>query len=808
MATFDRCLCVILTLWMVWQSPSPPIRSEAPDFGRWWGTPESREIARKADKARREGDLASAESFYKAGYEDALHRHDERAAVTYLNGIAACRLTGLRYRAALETLIEAKRRAKQIKDRVALGAIAVNLSSVYFQVYDFASARREAEEGREAVTGLKKPYYLPNLLLQLARLHKKLEPTAPAAPMYKEGIEAARKAGDRPLEALGLDLLGEALLEEGLPGDAEKAIADGMALREKFAPRDLGYSWGWMGAVMLAEGRLQEAARDTDRALHSEVRTPDYLLKNQRGRILMAQGSRAEALKDLRDAVNLASRWRVGVLPASASLTATNQQLEQLVFASFVEAAADEALRTGDRRWSEEAFEAMELNRASSLRESLELADAWRQRAPVEYWEKLGRLRLVDSKMLGEKPRSEESQRLRLELAEMEAKSGLGFSSKNSEIFRGQSSLIHFQDGLGRSEVLLSFHLGDKESYRWELTRESFRLRKIAGKGKIREQILAFSEALRSGRTEADELGEKLYKELFAGLGQEAAERPSWLLSVEGPLFQVPFAALVTGRTESKSGSKANYLVTKHSVQTIPGALLLSTLPEVGTGWFLGIGDPIYNLADPRWRKSRGTNSFLGLFLPAMASGTALQFGRLVGSDAELRSSASSWAGPAVLLEGMDANRALFLDQVSKSPALVHLATHVVSSGSTAMIALSLNRRAEVEFLSTAELASLHVPGAIVAMTGCDTGGGEVLEGAGLLGLTRAWEMAGAGAVVATSWPVLDSSGDLLSLFYKNLRHFPAAEALRRSQVEMLGSAAWQARPSYWAAYQITGGAR
>ncbi len=555
---------------------------------------------------------------------------------------------------------------------------------------------------------------------------------------------------------------------------------------------------------MLAEGRLEEAARYTDRALRSEVRAPDYLLRNQRGRILMAQGSRAEALKELRDAVNLASGWRVGVLPASASLTATNRGLEQKVFLSFVEAAADEAVRTGDRRWAEEAFEAMELNRAASLRESLTLADAWRRKAPGEYWEKLGRLRQVDSKVLAEKPRSEESQHLRLELAEIEAKSGLGFSPKNSEIFRGQSSLIHFQHGLGRSEVLLSFHLGNTESYRWELTRNSFRLRRIAAKGKIRQQILAFSEALRSGRTGADELGEELYKELFADLGQEAAAGPSWLMAVEGTLFQLPFAALVTGRT----GTRANYLVTKHSVQTIPGALLLSTLPELGTGWFLGIGDPVYNVADLRWRKSSGMDSFLGFFRPAKAFGTPTEFGRLVGSDAELRSSASSWAGPAVLLEGMDASRARSLDQVSKSPALVHLATHVVSSGNTAMIALSLNRSAEVEFLKMAEVASLHVPGAIVAMTGCDTGGGEVMEGAGLLGLTRAWEMAGAGAVVATSWPVLDSSGDILSLFYKNLRHYPAAEALRRSQMEMLNSAAWQARPSYWAAYQITGGAR
>ncbi len=791
---------MILTLWMVWQSPSPPIRSEAPDFGTWWGTPESKIIARQADKARRTGDLVSAESYYRQGYADALRRHDERAAVGYLNGIAACDITELRYQAALETLLEAKRRAKAIGDRVTLGAIAVNLSSVYFQVYDFDSARREAEDGRAAVRTLRKPYYLPNLLLQLARLHEKLEKDGRSTPLCREGIEAARKAGDKQLEALGLDLLGEALLREGRAEAAEQAVGEGIALREKFARRDLGYSWGSMGAVKLALGDLPEAARYTDLALNAAVKAPAYLLKNQRGRIRLAEGRTREALTDLQDAVESASRWRAGVLPASASLTAADRQLEQLVFSSFVDAAASEADRTGDPRWAEEAFGAAELNRAASLRESLALADAWRKKTPPEYWETLGKLRIADSKMPGKKTPSEESRRLRLELVEMEAKAGLGFIVKNPEIFRSQSSLIHFQQGLSKSEALLSFHLGDRESCRWEVTRDSFRWRIIAGKNAIRTEVVAFEEAVRSGRPEAEELGEKLYKELFGGIGPEAENKPRWLLSLDGILFRVPFSALVTKR----GSGKVSYLVSKHSVQTIPGAMLLSNRPEVGTGWFLGVGDPIYNVADPRWAKPEG----LRWFRPVRAAGPATQLGRLVGSGAEVRASAANWGQPALLLEGMEARRDLFLSHLAESPAVIHLATHVISAGSTALIAFGLDKQGQAEFLTSTDIAALRVPDAVVSMTGCDSGSGDAVDGAGLLGLTRSWEMAGAASVLATSWPVLDSNGDLLASFYRNLRHFPAAESLRLSQLEMLNSGTWRAEPSYWAAYQITGGAR
>jgi CHAT domain-containing protein len=201
----------------------------------------------------------------------------------------------------------------------------------------------------------------------------------------------------------------------------------------------------------------------------------------------------------------------------------------------------------------------------------------------------------------------------------------------------------------------------------------------------------------------------------------------------------------------------------------------------------------------------------LGRFLTVGAARADWQLGRLVGSAEELKTSAANWGGgrPAVLLEGTDARRDLFLNQLSHGPTLIHLATHVIdSTDRQALIAFGLGPNGRTEFLTTTDVASLRVPGAFVAMTGCDSGAGDVRPGAGLLGLTRAWQMAGASAVLATSWPVRDSSGELLASFYNHLQHFPAAEALRRSQMEMLHSGTWRSAPSYWVPYQITGGTR
>jgi CHAT domain-containing protein len=792
----NRYLCVILTLWMVSSRPSASILPGAPSFGAWWGTPESRKIARQADGARRTGDLDGAETYYRQGYDDAVRRRDKRAMVGYLNGIAACRLTQLRYSAALEVLLEAKSDARSIGDREGLGAIAVNLSALYLQQWDFDNASKEAEEGLAEVESLGRPYFLPNLLIQLGRLHD-IQGDGKAVSFYRQGIEIARISGNRQVEALGLDLLGEERLGQGDLVEAARVIGAGMRLREKFSPTELDLSWWRMGELERLRGDWTEAARYTDLALKARRTAPEYRLKNQRGLIRMAMGDRANGLADLREAVQLSSRWRLEILPASSSLTAANEMLDGFVFSSFIEAAAQEALRTGDQRWAEEAFEAVELNRAASLRVSRALADAWHRKVPPQYWEILAQLRIENFSTFSSTGTNDKSNRLRLVLAEMEAKAGLGFPRNNNENFYDQSSLILFQQGLRMTEVLLSFHLGNTESYLWAVTRDALHLYRIAGKRDIRGQVVKFEDSVQAGRPEAVELGVRLYQELFGQLEQSVAAKPSWLLSLEGTLFEAPFAALVA----EQKGGKVSYLVSKHSVQTIPGALLLSTRPEAGIGEFLGVGDPIYNVADPRWGKLMKPANFLNSF----------QFSRLVGSAEELQTSAQSWGSPAtVLLEGSTARRDVFLSELSKGPAVIHLATHVLypAAKQLGFIAFGLGPDGRSEFLSATDVASLIVPGSFVAMTGCGTGTGDARPGSGLLGLTRAWQMAGASAVLSTFWPVRDSNGEILAGFYKHLRIVPAAEALRLSQIEMLQSGTWRAAPSYWAPYQITGGAR
>ena len=844
------CVCLALALSMTGSRPAAGPRARLLHSGSPWDQAYFN-ITDSALRFRESGDLRSAERVYQQGVEEAIRRGDKLAEVRFLISVGGCRLLRTEYRSALASFLAARERAAAIHDTIDLGAISGNLSSIYLQMWDIPSAQRAAEDGLETSTDVPDAYFLPQLLLQVGRIHA-LQKDGQAESFYLRSMEAARRSGNRQNEAQSWDLLGDEQFARDDIAGAEKSYLGAYHLRLATKSADLGFSYGRLGALRLAQRRLQEADQFTELAIQS-VRSgkpgwPDYLMRHQRGSIRLARGAVNAALDDFSEAIESSAAERLNVLPSRSALTAANTGFEDKIYRSFIELAADQAVRTKRATGASQAFQALELNRAASLREGLALADIWREKLPPEYWEAVGRLEAAQSKSLQTGKMDPSITSLRLKITEMEAAVALSFAVKKPENFRIQSSLNHFQTGLGESEIFLTFLLGRDSSYLWAVSRDSLHVYRLAPERTIAAHVAAFREALLArperegpvhagienadfrtrpaslasasaesagaGTRAAERQGSRLYEDLFGSLNRNERRKKHWLLSLEGVLFEVPFAALV----EREEGGQTVYMVEKHSIQAVPGALMLDDVARSAksSGLFLGVGDPVYNTADARWKTAAGAR-------PGGAAGTstanaAEQLTRLAASGDEIHASAVSWqrhSGTARLLEGFDAGRDIFLRELPKGPSVIHLATHVLfsptlSSESTreqAFVALSMPRDARSEgpqYLTTARISTLHVPGALIVMTGCATGTGDARSGAGLLGLTRAWLMAGASGVLSTAWPVEDSTGEIFSRFYQYYPAASAAEALRRSQVEMLHRIA----PSQWASYQLTGGLR
>jgi CHAT domain-containing protein len=232
---------------------------------------------------------------------------------------------------------------------------------------------------------------------------------------------------------------------------------------------------------------------------------------------------------------------------------------------------------------------------------------------------------------------------------------------------------------------------------------------------------------------------------------------------------------------------------------------------------FVGVGDPIYNAADPRAVKVLSTGNAarpMGLQLFAASGpgdGGSLVLPRLVGSGSELDRCSLAWQGEHILLKGADASRRNLTEQLRRNPAVVHFATHFLESSespSYGLIALSLTSGNETELLQPVEIANWKVHAGLVVLSGCHSGAGATLPGTGLLGLTRAWLMAGAQSVLASRWTTPDEEGDLFHAFYRTLssqRHADPTEALRAAQLEMIRAGGWRGQPRYWGTYFVVG---
>ena len=736
-------------------------------------------------------------------------------AARALGDIGACQFALHQYRPALQSLLEAHRQAEAANDPSGAASFQYNIASLYSELGELDAAA-EWIQGAMRRLNAKDRKNLPQILIQLATLRARQDRMAEARQLFNQGIEAADRAGDLSLYANGWNRLGDEYLKRGELALAEPPLLEAYRIR-KLNHLALDSSYRSLGRLRLEQGDLTSAAALLDRAVELAAQPrggiPTWDIYHYRGRVRMAQGRLRDAMADLRIAVRLARGWRWNAPPDDASRMGTEGWLE-LVHSALVEAGNRLYLETREPALIRETFEAVEENRAGSLRAVLSRGRRPDPSGlPPAYWEALARLQRAEVQALRtQDARSQESVAgVRAELVRMELAMGPAMSPLPPSL------LERTREALDDESALLSFQLGDRISWLWALDREGLALYSLPARAEVESQSQAAAKAIREDAAPGGDGPARLWRTLFGQLAPRFQRKTRWLVALDrgstlmdsqnrftagGLPFEAPLAAL-----EDCSSLPPAYLAERHVIEIIPGAgywvEATSRSREVPAPVFVGVGDAIYNTADPR--------------LPPLSPGVrassknAVILPRLVGSGAELDVCARSWRGERVLLKGAAASRDGLAEQLRRNPAVVHLATHVLESSerpSYGLIALSLTARRESELLAPYEIAGWRTNAGLVVLSGCHSAAGAQLPGTGLLGLTRAWLMAGAHSVIGSDWATPDESGALFGALYQNLsgeRGIPPAAALRAAQLEMIHSGGWRARPSYWGAYFVVG---
>jgi CHAT domain-containing protein len=96
----------------------------------------------------------------------------------------------------------------------------------------------------------------------------------------------------------------------------------------------------------------------------------------------------------------------------------------------------------------------------------------------------------------------------------------------------------------------------------------------------------------------------------------------------------------------------------------------------------------------------------------------------------------------------------------------------------------------------------------LVTLSGCETGRASVAAGDELIGLGRGFLYAGAGALVASLWQVVDTSAVVLMehMYRELLSGASKAAALRNAQRAVLATDP-HCHPAFWGAFQLVGDA-
>jgi CHAT domain-containing protein len=294
----------------------------------------------------------------------------------------------------------------------------------------------------------------------------------------------------------------------------------------------------------------------------------------------------------------------------------------------------------------------------------------------------------------------------------------------------------------------------------------------------LNKKILAFREALTNPRLDPRPLGAELYDLLVRPIEKDlkGARVQNLMWSLDGTLRYIPLWALYDRETKQYLIEKyPSSLFTPHTVAGLLRAPRNWTGAEFGVTKASKVGD--------------------------------VAFTALPGVGEELAGVHRSLGGPEPKLDDaftLDA----FRDALDAQPGVVHVATHFhFKPGDEAGSILLLGKGQSLSVEALRDMSENALGGVdLLVLSACDTAMSGDADGKEFEGFALLAQYKGAGAVLATLWPVADESTALLmGEFYrlkKNHREWTKLEALRQAQLEMmhghLGSGnASNARSSY-----------
>ncbi len=328
----------------------------------------------------------------------------------------------------------------------------------------------------------------------------------------------------------------------------------------------------------------------------------------------------------------------------------------------------------------------------------------------------------------------------------------------------------------------LEFLSGQDQTLLFSITRVAGKLRVKTtripvGRKELTRRAGAFRAQLEGRDPAFRAAARSLYQLLLQPVAAELRGRSRIILVADGPLWEMPFQALLT--------PAGRYLIEDAAISTAPSLSFLrdqSTLAakRAFTSELVAFGDP--------------TRPDLAA-IPELAA-QARRIGALYAP------------GRVLVRTGAEARESVF-KRDAPGARVLHVAAHGVMDRQNPLhsrILLAPEPGREDGWLEAWELMRMNLNADLVVLSACESGRGRAAEGEGLVGLTWTLFVAGVKTAIVSQWRV-DSAGttELMTGLHQRLRRGEKpAEALRGAILSLMKDERYR-HPMYWSAFVAAG---
>lgn len=732
----------------------------------------------------------------------------------------------------------------------------IGLASVYKELGDDQEALLYFNKAIERAIQGQDQYLQATALGGIANLYLTKKSYHEAYTRYQNALSLVESIKDRTLiistyYGIGLSLIGQGQHDKALPF-LQRSLA--LAREQK----DMGAVVAVLNTIGFSHIRLKnyDKAKQAFAEGISLISVFDLILPAQRsyanygmGIVYAQTGDIPKAIKSLRAAVKDIEEIRGRISTGEYQIgffenkTAVYEELINLLMLQHKEAIQEKTENPmgDDPRFqgqtSEEiAFFFMESTKGRSFLDMLARnnMDMLSGHIPKELADKERRLLqtisiLQTSGDVGSKTRRDALKKSQQELDKLIAKLKIDFPDYAAIRYPEPVTVHHIP--LREGEVLLAYKVNPKATYLWIVKKgERARVYRInVSRDELTQQISSFLKPLQDLKhlKDFDPLkGESLCRLLLGNVLPELRQEQHIIIIPDGPLYLLPFEALVIDAFTTKKQTELphnnikdlesiTYVGMSYQISYYPSASVMAIIRKAKgikqpKAPLLIVADPIYDENDERYKKTKHpAQGEQGKVMSASASISNVHLREIVINKGfslprliETREEALEIGGlfglkpdsPHIKLD-LDARKNELLKMDLKAYRFLHFATHGLLSGDIPYIqepALVLtlvgNQKEEDGFLKMSDVLGMRINPELVVLSACKTALGKEVVGEGIVGLSRAFMLSGAQSVVVSLWSVESkSTAELMKTFYIHLKNgMSKGEALRLAKISLL----------------------